>query len=107
MVRHVTIALLAFTSLFAAAATAGTAPAQASGSHYRADPAAMPAGQRLVVRDMVWRCGGGSCTSGENGSRPAVICASLAREVGQLRSFSAGGHAFDAAALESCNRRAR
>jgi hypothetical protein len=94
-------------ALFALLAFAAAAPASAAGVHYRAQPAAVPADARLIVRDIVWRCGDGGCTAPRNGSRAEIVCASLARELGTLASFSAGGRSFDAAALENCNRRAR
>ena len=89
---------------FASASLAAPAFAQ---TYYRAEPAAPPAQVRLVARDNVWSCGSGACTSGRNASRPAIVCASLARQVGALRSFSVEGRAFAAEELESCNRRAR
>jgi hypothetical protein len=102
----------AFSALFAllfAILTLGAAagPALASGVHYRVVPVTAPAEVRLIVRDIVWRCGGSGCTAPQNGSRAEIVCASLAREIGALASFSAGGRVFDAAQLENCNRRAR
>jgi hypothetical protein len=75
--------------------------------HYRPSPAAAPAAARLIVRDVVWRCGSAGCVAPRSGSRPAIVCASVARSLGTLRSFSAGSEGFDADALENCNRRAR
>lgn len=106
MVRQVSSALFAL--LFAVLALGATSgPAFASGVHYRVVPATAPAEVRLIVRDIVWRCGSGGCTAPQNGSRAEIVCSSLAREIGVLASFSAGGRVFDAAALENCNRRAR
>ncbi len=81
-------------------------PALASG-HFEAQPEARPAQQRFVARDNVWRCGDAGCTSARTPTRPAIVCASLVREVGALTRFSAGGRAFGAEELEDCNRRAR
>ena len=81
-------------------------PALASG-HFEAQPQGQPAQQRFVARDNVWRCGEAGCTSARTATRPALVCASLVREVGALRSFSVGGQAFGAEELENCNRRAR
>ena len=81
-------------------------PALANG-YYRAEPAAAPPQERFVVRDNVWRCGAADCSSGRTATRPAIVCASLARQVGVLRSFSVEGRAFAAEQLENCNRRAR
>lgn len=110
MKRQVSSALIASLSAllaFGGPAPASAAPPAATGVHYRAQPAAAPAQARLIVRDIVWRCGAGGCTAPRSGSRPEIVCASLAREFGALASFSAGDRSFDAAALENCNRRAR
>ncbi|HEX8216998.1 MAG TPA: hypothetical protein VF577_06000 [Allosphingosinicella sp.] len=106
MVRQVSSALFALL-LTIAAMLAAAGPAAASEVHYRAQPAAAPAAARLIVRDTVWRCGSAGCVAPRSGSRPAIVCASVARALGTLRGFSAGGEAFDAEALENCNRRAR
>ena len=81
-------------------------PASAA-SQYRAEPAAPPASARLVVREIVWKCGAAGCVAPQGTSRPAVDCSALAREVGILRSFSVGGQPLDSAALGKCNARAR
>ncbi len=75
--------------------------------HYHAEPAAQPAETRFPVRDVMWTCGNGGCTGGESNSRPAIVCALLAREVGVLRSFSAAGKPLPSEQLEKCNARAR
>ena len=99
MIRPALVTLaLAFAVLPAAASAA---------NHYRAEPAAAPAQARFIARENVWNCSAGACTSGRSSSRPAIVCATLVREVGSLRSFSVEGRAFAAEELESCNRRAR
>jgi hypothetical protein len=106
MARPLTSTLfsLAFTALLASAAAA---PASANGIHYRAQPATPPAAERVVVRDLMWKCGLAGCVAGKGSSHPAIECAALVRQVGPLRSFSAAGQALDAPALEKCNARAR
>ena len=83
-----------------------SSPALAA-SYYAAEPTSPPTQQRFVARDNVWRCGEAGCTSTRTASRPAIVCASLVREVGALRSFSVEGRAFAAEELQSCNSRAR
>jgi hypothetical protein len=90
-----------FLAFVAFAAPAFAAP------HYTAEPLAPPAAERLIVRDLVWRCGAAGCATGKSNSLPATDCAALVRKVGPLRSFAAAGRAIDAAALEKCNARAR
>jgi hypothetical protein len=60
-----------------------------------------------VVKDSMWRCGPHGCASSRSNSRPAIVCAALAKEVGALRGFSAAGKAFTAEEMEKCNRAAR
>jgi len=80
-------------------------PALASG-YYHAEPAVKPAGDKLIVRDVMWRCGDTGCSAAKNHSRPAIICAALVKEVGALRSFSAGGEVLAPEELQKCNARA-
>jgi hypothetical protein len=104
MIRLLISSLLAF--LLTVSLFGGTASA-APGAHYRAEPSSPPAAARLVVRDVLWKCGPGGCVAPRGNSRPAIDCSALAREIGTLRSFSVDGRAIEAAALEKCNARAR
>jgi hypothetical protein len=81
------------------------APALAS-SHYRAQPAASPAADKLVLRDTIWKCDESGCIGTKSSSRPAIVCAVLAKHVGKLRNFSADGQSLSAEDLEKCNARA-
>jgi hypothetical protein len=87
-----------------ALALAGS-PAFAS-SHYHAQPAAKPDAAKIVLRDTVWKCGDAGCEGSKSTSRPATVCAVLAKEVGTLRSFTADGSALSPEQLEKCNARA-
>jgi hypothetical protein len=92
----------------AIAALAGLAASASAGTNeYRAEPAAPPSAQRLVVRDVVWNCGGGACVAMQTTSRAATDCSALAGHVGALRSFSVAGRPLAAEELEKCNARAR
>lgn len=75
-------------------------------SHYQAELVQAPSDARIVVRDQLWTCGGGSCSAGKSNSRPAIVCAALVKEVGPLTRFTVAGQAFPPAALEKCNARA-
>jgi hypothetical protein len=86
---------------------APAAPAFARTSQYRAELAAPSSAQRLVVRDLVWSCGGTSCVAAQTTSRASTDCSALAGQVGALRSFSVAGEALPADELEKCNARAR
>ena len=89
------------------ACLAAAAPAFAAAPHYRAEPLAAPAADRLVVRGTAWRCDAAACSAPAMNSRPALVCASLVRELGALKSFSVAGRPLPADALEKCNARAR
>jgi hypothetical protein len=93
--------LLAVTMLGAVAAPAAAAP------YFRAELAAPAPADRLIVRDLVWKCGGGACTAGKSNSRAANACAGLVRQAGAVRGFSVAGRALGADELEKCNARAR
>ncbi len=81
-------------------------PAFAAG--FQAETSSAPAQGRFVARDSVWRCAGTNCVSSNRTStRPAIVCAALAREVGALKSFAVDGRAFAAEELQACNARAR
>jgi hypothetical protein len=106
MIRAATSSVLAF--LLTLLMLAGAAPAVAQGGpHYRAEPAAPRANATLIVRDAVWKCGTAGCLAGKGSSRPETECAALARQVGELVSFSVAGRPLDAEALQKCNARAR
>jgi hypothetical protein len=80
------------------------APALAS-SHYLAQPA-NPSDARIVAKDILWKCGDAGCSAGRSNSRPHVVCSSLVKKVGALRSFSVEGVALSPEELEKCNARA-
>ncbi|HEX6376640.1 MAG TPA: hypothetical protein VFZ91_13080 [Allosphingosinicella sp.] len=103
MTRYLTSTLLAF--LLSASLLGGTA--FAAPGQYRAEPASPPTAARLIVKDIVWKCGAAGCVAARSNSRPAIDCSALAHEVGTLRSFTVEGQALDPAALEKCNARAR
>ncbi|MGZ8313264.1 MAG: CC_3452 family protein [Allosphingosinicella sp.] len=76
-------------------------------SYFQAEPVTAPAQQRFVARDSVWLCVEGACSSSRTTSRPAIVCATLVRQVGALRSFSVDGRPFESIELTACNARAR
>ncbi|MDB5670651.1 MAG: putative secreted protein [Alphaproteobacteria bacterium] len=87
---------------FAAPVAAAGVPIQ-----YRAELAAPAVAERIVVRDTVWHCEGGTCVGPKSNSIPAVLCAALVRETGPVRSFAVDGRPLPAEQLEKCNARAR
>ena len=94
--------------LAGAAFAAGTAlvPASASaagGAYYRAELATPAPAAKFVARDIVWSCDGAACGAGRGSSRPLLICASLAKKAGEVKSFVADGKALEADDLARCN----
>jgi len=92
----------------AAAALAFAAPAAAQSSRfYVATPAAAPAQASYVTRNTAWSCSGGVCVAQKAADRPQFVCERIAKSVGKLEAFTAGGEALDADALAKCNAKAK
>ncbi|MES2444780.1 MAG: hypothetical protein V4574_18305 [Pseudomonadota bacterium] len=95
----------------AAAATLALTPAigtaQTARGYYAATPVSAPSKANIVTRSTVWKCGEGVCVASKSDSRDTIMCELVAREVGTLQTFTAGGAAFDADALAKCNSRAK
>ena len=87
------------------AATLVAAPAAAA--NFSARLTAPAAGQKIVARDVVWRCGPDACQSASEGSRPVVVCQGLAKRAGHLDNFVADGRAFGSEELAKCNASAK
>ena len=104
MTRMIAVAAAAAATL-ALAPMAGTA--QTTRGYYSATATTAPGKSSIVTRSTVWKCNDATCTASKSTSRDAIMCELFAREVGTLSAFSAGGTAFDAAALEKCNARAK
>ena len=78
-----------------------------TGGYYSATLVAPASTGRTVAGSVVWTCDGAACSAPRGTSRPAIICARLAREVGRVESFSANGQQLESADLERCNAAAR
>ena len=105
MARFLAVAAAAAATL-ALTSAAGFAQTPARG-YYAATPVTAPAKGNLVTRSTIWKCGEGVCVASKGTSRDSIMCELVAREVGTLTSFNAGGAAFDADALAKCNTRAK
>jgi hypothetical protein len=98
---------------FVAAAFVGTAlsfgataaPASAAtGAFYEVQLAAPVAGAKTtVINDVAFKCEGATCRGSQGTSRAEVVCARLARKVGEVASFTAKGETLDAEGLAKCN----
>lgn len=93
---------LVWTSLtFGAAVTPAEAKIRAV--FYTAELAAPAAEDHAIVGGVVWQCTGTTCIAPKTSSRPKVLCKRVAREFGEIASFTAGDEALEADDLVSCN----
>lgn len=98
----------AFTLALASSLTllGSAAIAQPAGGYYEVTLAQPAATARTVVHEMVVKCDGATCSAAQGASRPAIVCASIARELGPVTAFRAGDAALDGEALAKCNAKA-
>jgi len=101
------IRILSVAAIAAAAAVSPLAAQARVAAYYTATPTAAPAETNYVIRDTIWSCNGGTCIAGKAGDRPQFVCERIAKSVGKLESFSAGGEALDPDALAKCNAKAK
>lgn len=80
-------------------------PVHAEGtSYYTAALAAPLAAPRTVIHeDLLWHCAGSECTAPRGTSRPAVVCARLARSLGPIARFATPQGDLAAEDLARCN----
>jgi hypothetical protein len=102
----VRIAALLFAFASSLTVLSPAAVAQTNAGHYGVTLAADPGLAKTVVRGMLIACNGASCSAAEGTSRPGVVCASIARELGPVTSFRAGNQSLDGEALAKCNAKA-
>ncbi|WP_114521511.1 hypothetical protein [Altererythrobacter sp. ZODW24] len=83
---------------------ATVSPANAAGGvYYRAELATPVESTKEVVGGILWVCEGTSCIAGKGGARPASMCKRVAREFGDLTSFTAGSKELAADKIAKCN----
>lgn len=95
---------LAYTVITFGALTA-PAPgyAASSGPYYIAELAAPASDARTVAGGVAWFCEGTTCKAAKGSSRPLRICRGLAREFGEVTSFTSKGEALADEKLAQCN----
>lgn len=101
MLRTIASAVLASAALLAAAGVQAE-----TGPYYSATPTAASAKAHLITRSTAWSQQGGTFVAARAPERDMVLCQLVARDVGQLSAFSAGGKAYDADQLTKCNGKA-
>ncbi len=93
-----------YTTLSFGALTAPVPAAAASnGVYYTAELAQPASDNRAVASGIAWYCKGTTCKAAKGNSRPLRICRGLAREFGEVKSFTAKGEALAEDKLASCN----
>lgn len=91
-------------AIVAVGAASVSLPASAAGGiYYRAELANPAPTGKFVARGIIWACDGTNCGAGRGTSRPMIICAGLAREAGEVKSFVANGKPLEADELARCN----
>ncbi len=88
---------------FGAALSPVDAEASARAPYYSAELAAPAAESRSIIGGVVWQCAGTTCVAAKASSRPVNLCKRVARELGEITSFTAGETALEADDLASCN----
>jgi hypothetical protein len=84
-------------------AIAPTQAEAAEGAYYRAELSAPVTATKPVVSGTIFNCAGTNCAGSKATSRPAIVCARLAKEVGTVATFTANGKALEADELARCN----
>jgi len=101
---HALLLPLVGATLAGGAALLPATASAAGGSYYSAELASQARTGKFVAKGIVWSCEGVTCGAARGTSRPLIICASLAKEAGEVKSFTANGKAFEAEELARCNK---
>jgi hypothetical protein len=90
--------LLIFVGPVSAAQTASAKPA-----YFQVELKDVARTQGKIIGDVYVYCAGTSCQAPKANSSQKGFCASVARQFGEVKAFTAAGQAFDAAQLAKCN----
>lgn len=99
----VTLALVWTSLTFGAAISPTGAEARGATPYYTAQFAAPAAEETAIIGGVVWQCAGTTCLAAKASSRPVTLCKRVARELGEVTSFTAGEKALEAEELATCN----
>lgn len=95
---------LVWTSLtLGAAISPSGAEARGAAPYYTAQFAAPAAEEAAIIGGVVWQCAGSTCLAAKASSRPVTLCKRVARELGEITSFTAGEKALEADEIAACN----
>ena len=76
-----------------------------NGGYYTVELAQPAAASKAVVRGVVFQCNGTSCRAPLTSSAPRNVCASVAKEFGEVTSFKAGDRVLEASDIDGCNQK--
>ncbi|MGB3470708.1 MAG: hypothetical protein WBA51_07800 [Erythrobacter sp.] len=91
------------TAAVALGASLAPVTSQAAAPYYTATLAAPADDDRAVAGGVAWACKDTTCVAAKGTSRPMRICRGLAREFGEITSFSAKGEELGEEKLAKCN----
>ena len=94
---------LVATAALALGTTLTPIASQAAAPYYTAELATPAGDDRAVAGGVAWACKDNKCVAAKGTSRPMRICRGLAREFGEVTSFTAKGKALEADKLAKCN----
>jgi hypothetical protein len=97
------IAALAWTALTIGTAISPSQAYAAEGPYYHAQLSAPAAKASAIAGGLVWKCAETNCAAAKGTSRPAIVCARLVKEFGQVATFTANGKALETEDLARCN----
>ena len=93
---------MAYTALTFGAALA-PATAQAGDVFYRAELASPASEARTIAGGVAWYCSENVCVAGKGTSSSLRMCRAVAKEFGEVASFSVKGEELAEDRLEDCN----
>jgi hypothetical protein len=94
---------LIYTGLSFGVATSSAPLAAQGGAYYTATLAQPADDNRAVAGGVAWNCRGTTCVANKGTSRASRVCRGLAREFGEITSFTANGEALAEDKLARCN----
>ncbi len=83
-----------------------TAQAATGASYYQVELKEVSKKDKKIIRGTMIRCTDTNCRGKKAVSNTASMCAKIARTFGPIKSFFAGGEAFDESKLAKCNEKA-
>ena len=106
--RNATVGGLAlvYTALTFGVATAPTPALASDGVYYRAELAQPVESKTEIVRGTAWSCKGTVCVARKSNSRPVIVCQRVAKELGDVKSFTVKGETIAEDKLAKCQGKA-